>query len=327
MNQKKKLAEYLADNSFIKWLKEGRPSSDKQWTKWSMDDPAAKQIIADATDVDKGLPFKKQPNLSAADTERNWESIERKMSQTRVVPLGKRSTSTRRALAGVLLLLIIGTGFWWYQTANRWIEVATAAGETQVVKLPDGSMAHLGAASTLRYNDNRSVELEGEVYFEVVQTAGKDRFVVEQQNLRIEVLGTAFNVNAHRAQPIVSLTEGRVKLTHPQTGVERRLKAGQTVQYDAATHTFELLTTPVTYWGDWRTGYWTFNEGVPMKEIIQRMEETYGWTCIIGDPSILAEQPAGRASVQTPEELLQSLSVLLDVDFKLTGEVLSIERK
>jgi ferric-dicitrate binding protein FerR (iron transport regulator) len=100
------------------------------------------------------------------------------------------------------------------------------------VMLPDGSRAWLNRGSTLNYpetftNDKRVVELSGEAYFEIAQVAaangqGKMPFVVRilpQSNgsapSEVEVLGTHFNIYAHRDEPIkTTLTEGKIKMTH-----------------------------------------------------------------------------------------------------------------
>jgi ferric-dicitrate binding protein FerR (iron transport regulator) len=84
--------------------------------------------------------------------------------------------------------------------------------------LPDGSKVWLNAASSIRFpsafaKGSREVEISGEAYFEV----SKDRlrpFVVKVKDLRIEVLGTHFNVLAYDDDPSVKTTllEGSVRV-------------------------------------------------------------------------------------------------------------------
>lgn len=97
--------------------------------------------------------------------------------------------------------------------------LSTAKGETYQLRLPDGSMVWLNAASSLTYaadlngQGKRRVSLEGEAYFEI----SKDKvrpFVVESRGQEVEVLGTHFNINAYQDEGMVrtTLLEGRVRV-------------------------------------------------------------------------------------------------------------------
>ncbi|SMC47218.1 FecR family protein [Pedobacter africanus] len=110
--------------------------------------------------------------------------------------------------------------------------LSTANGETFQVRLPDGSLVVLNAASSLTYPTNlnrvneRRVALRGEAYFEVAKvmlqpagaannTAGKRKpFIVATDKQQVEVLGTQFNVNSYADEPDTktTLVEGMVKV-------------------------------------------------------------------------------------------------------------------
>jgi transmembrane sensor len=110
--------------------------------------------------------------------------------------------------------------------------LSTANGETFQVRLPDGSLVVLNAASSLTYPTNinlvneRKVKLGGEAYFEVAKAmmkvegatnnvAGKRKpFIVETDRQQVEVLGTQFNVNSYADEldTKTTLVEGVVKV-------------------------------------------------------------------------------------------------------------------
>lgn len=103
---------------------------------------------------------------------------------------------------------------------NKYNTLTTAKGETYNVRLPDGSLVWMNAASSLTYSASllesgtRKIKLDGEAYFQVV----KDKlhpFIVESKGQRIEVLGTHFNVNAYGDEPVMKTTllEGSVKVS------------------------------------------------------------------------------------------------------------------
>lgn len=105
--------------------------------------------------------------------------------------------------------------------------LSTAKGETYQVRLPDGSMVWLNAASSLTYSaqlleqGKRKVKLDGEGYFEIAKDATHP-FVVATGKDEIEVLGTHFNVNAYTDEPVkkTTLLEGSVRIS---SGITKKL--------------------------------------------------------------------------------------------------------
>lgn len=107
--------------------------------------------------------------------------------------------------------------------------IRTPNGGQYQVTLPDGTRAWLNAASVLRFpiafaGNERKVQLSGEAYFDVAKNSSTPFRVVttnEQNNElgTVEVLGTAFNVNAYSNEPSVktTLVEGKVKVSTPDS--------------------------------------------------------------------------------------------------------------
>jgi len=112
--------------------------------------------------------------------------------------------------------------------------LSTDKGETYQVKLPDGTVVWLNAASSLKYAANlleygkRKVTLQGEAFFKVAKDK-KHPFVVESAGQQVEVLGTEFNVNAYADEPVVSTTllEGSVNVFYLKNNSSKILKPGQ----------------------------------------------------------------------------------------------------
>lgn len=110
--------------------------------------------------------------------------------------------------------------------------LSTAKGETYQVRLPDGSLVYLNAASSLTYtpslieNGKRVVKLTGEGYFEVAKDK-QHPFVVKTDRQEVEVLGTHFNISSYPDDEAekTTLLEGSVKLS--AAGSSKVLKPGQ----------------------------------------------------------------------------------------------------
>ncbi|MGB4400297.1 MAG: FecR family protein [Daejeonella sp.] len=111
--------------------------------------------------------------------------------------------------------------------------IETPNGGSYRLRLPDGSNVWLNAASKLTFpssfmsQNSRTVELEGEAYFEIA----KDKvhpFIVKTHSQIVEVFGTQFNINSYVDEPEVKTTllEGSIKVIKNK-GTGKFLKPGQ----------------------------------------------------------------------------------------------------
>ena len=96
--------------------------------------------------------------------------------------------------------------------------LVTPRGGEYSVRLSDGTLVRLNAASSLRFptqftGDERKVYLSGEAYFEVSKD-GNHPFVVNADNTNITVLGTRFNVSSYEDDPqqLTTLLSGSVRI-------------------------------------------------------------------------------------------------------------------
>src|SRR5690606_6865004 len=90
--------------------------------------------------------------------------------------------------------------------------------------LPDQSKVILNSISSITFDSefgktNRLVTLEGEAFFEVT-TDKESPFKVQTGDVETTALGTAFNAFSRDGQVEVSLTEGKVKVSHKINEVE-----------------------------------------------------------------------------------------------------------
>ncbi|MBC3542326.1 FecR family protein [Rufibacter sediminis] len=137
--------------------------------------------------------------------------------------------------------LVVAVGLAWLvylqfntSTSSAWTQVATAAGQRQLIYLPDSSQVTLNENSTLRYHTaftgaERQVELVGEGFFEVRKNP-KQPFIVKSGNAETRVLGTSFNVRALKGEPevAVAVMTGKVAFTSLKNNQKVLLTPGYT---------------------------------------------------------------------------------------------------
>ena len=156
--------------------------------------------------------------------------------------------------------------------------ITTPRGGQYQVLLPDGSKVWLNAASSLRFptsftDKERTVELTGEAYFEVARNAPKP-FNVKVNDIRVEVLGTHFNVMAYADEQVMKTTllEGAVRV---RSGNERSLlKPGQQAQLDAAGQIRTINNADTEEAIAWKEGLLKFN-GAGIEAVMRQIARWY----------------------------------------------------
>lgn len=141
--------------------------------------------------------------------------------------------------------------------------VTPRGGQYQVV-LADGTRVWLNAASSLKFptaftGTERHVELTGEAYFEVAKN--KDMpFTVSAGNVRVNVLGTSFNVSAYEDDACnkTTLLEGSVQIVRNNQRLS--LAPGQQAVSEGNDQPVRLKTVNVEDAIAWKNGYFSFKK-------------------------------------------------------------------
>lgn len=158
--------------------------------------------------------------------------------------------------------------------------IETPRGGQYQVNLPDGSRVWLNAESSLIYptrfkGNERKVEVYGEAYFEVTSNKLMP-FRVKSRNQLIEVLGTHFNVNAYKDEPVVrtTLIEGLVSIqSDSSTGLENKvLKPGQ--QSLVGKNEIKIQEADIETVTAWKHGDFVFKEE-SLASIMRKVSKWY----------------------------------------------------
>ncbi|MBV7529748.1 FecR family protein [Chitinophaga sp. sic0106] len=208
--------------------------------------------------------------------------------------------------------------------ANTFNTLATPRGKTFQLRLPDGTVVWLNAASTLTYptrfeGNSRIVQLEGEAYFDVAAMAGKP-FAVKTAASEIKVLGTAFNVNAYtnNNKPITTLLHGAVNVV---TGTEQALlHPGQQAQITGQHIRISAVDTSSAI--AWKSGKFSFN-AAGIQSVMNELQRWYDIdvTYENGIPDITFE---GKLERNLPLEHVLHILEISNVHYRLEGRKLII---
>jgi transmembrane sensor len=236
--------------------------------------------------------------------------------------LGKRNWFQRSWLiaASVLLLLCSGAFLGRYKLLYQTYE--TAYGETQSIRLPDGSKVILNANSRLRVprwgfgQRTREVRLSGEANFDVTHTPTHQQFVVKtSKGLNVVVVGTNFTVFSRKRGVRVALNKGQIKLQYNEGATTRQLlmKPGDLATLNPQNHMALYTRKQPEQQPVWSGKRFVFNE-TPLQEVAYMLEENYGLQVEIRDHELARRVLIGSIGAESADQLLQSISELLDIN-------------
>lgn len=233
-----------------------------------------------------------------------------------------RSVSLRRIMIEVVkiaavVLLVFGSQLIWDkrggedETTPLYQTIYVPAGQRAELLLPDSTKVWLNAHSKLVYpiaflKDSRSVELDGEAYFEVKRNEAAP-FIVKTSKARIRVLGTEFNVIDYREEKDfeVSLLKGRVELGADGQSGSYLMKPGERVVGEAGKFVSSNIQDPDYF--KWREGMICFNE-LPISEIMERLSLYFDVEIDLRNRQLADEHYTGK--FRTKDGVEQVLRVL-----------------
>lgn len=158
--------------------------------------------------------------------------------------------------------------------------LSTPRGGQYQLTLPDGSMVWLNSASQLKYpisfqGNERVVELSGEAYFEVAENA-KQPFKVIANGIRVDVLGTKFNINAYHDEASIktTLVQGSVRVSGSRatSGASTILRPGQQAIAIAGNVTTRQANIQQVL--SWKNGLFVF-EDRKLDEVLREVSRWY----------------------------------------------------
>lgn len=200
------------------------------------------------------------------------------------------------------------------------------SGQYQVT-LSDDTKVWLNANSSLKFptvftGDERSVEIEGEAYFEVAKDK-KRPFKVMSNGQVIEVLGTHFNVNAYNdeAETKTTLVEGSVKIVSGTSS--KIIKPGQQARVSHENHTMDIASIDPEGVVSWKNGLFVFdNEDI--HSIMRKISRWYGVEIVFQNDEINERFGGTISRFENVSQVLKLLEVTETIHFKIEGRRITV---
>jgi transmembrane sensor len=312
----------LPDELLARFLSGEASAADRVAVEtWAAADPAHRALL------DRLLEATAPPTTGTWDVDRAWKQtvdvISRPGEPTMIAVLrpAKHRMLVRLAAA---VVLVVGAVFAWRQLspAPEATVYATGLGERLEVNLPDGTIAVLGAQSTLtvpaRFDSTaRRVTLYGEGWFEA--THGTSAFEVVSGDYLVRDIGTVFTVTQRADVPLeVTVVEGevQVRVTADTAILLASLQAGDVGTFTRPDTTLEHEAVlahdqPVAERASWRTGTLEVVDA-PVQQVVDRLAAWHGTTIIVAPERSLGKTITATLPLDSLDAAIDLVATLIN---------------
>lgn len=189
--------------------------------------------------------------------------------------------------------------------------IATGRAEQRMIELADGTSVRMNGGARLKVRQgvlSRTVALEqGEAFFDV-RHDGR-RFTVTTGDGRVQVMGTAFNVDRlSSGQTEVALYRGAVRL-NGRDKTEMDLKPGERAVLERGR--LRRTTPASTAAPDWMDG-WFDAQDASLEQLVEELDR-FSTTPIVIEGRAARKRVSGRFKVSDPTSVLELIEIAYGV--------------
>lgn len=354
------LTDFVADEDFVEWIRRPTPQSNQYWEEFLETFPHQKTNLLRARQSVRLLIQESGITIGAEEDAREiWSSIEESLDVPRGRILNFFAGTSRQWAAAVVLLCLVGAG-WWVdrtyftespasyqalvheaQASNPLREVINPHQQPMEVLLPDNSIITLEPDSRVSYAENfagnvREVYLTGEAFFDVTKNPEKP-FLVYSNELVTKVLGTSFRIQAYDNEKniVVSVSSGRVSVyahksarnADPETAgllltPNQEVKFGRTEERFSRT----LVEKPSILLSEEELQKFAF-EDAPVNQIFDALEEAYGVDIVFDEEVLATCRLTTSLSAETLFDKLEVICEAIGASYKVVDAQVVISSK
>jgi len=213
------------------------------------------------------------------------------------------------------------------ETSITYNTISTPRGGQWKLTLCDGTQVWLNAGSTIIYptefnGNERKVEITGEAYFEVAHIKAKP-FRVLCGTQTVEVLGTHFNINAYKDEPVIKTTllEGSIKIIKADN--VQVIKPGEQAWTEVINNKISIRSALDSKTETaWKDGYFRF-DNAGLAAVMRQFSRWYD-VDIIYSGDVSQHEFNGKISREANLSKVLKILALSGVHFKIKGKSLIV---
>lgn len=314
--------KHIDEHILLKYFSESLPLSQQQEVEeWLQESEENRKIARDIQYIylasDTIDTIKKINSAEALNT------IKKRINQPHQTPY---LIWIQRVAAILLLPLLASTIYFATQKEPvEYIEIRTNPGMVAAVNLPDGSKVWLNSRSYLKHpnkftGDIRSVEINGEAYFSVHKDKTKKFIVNTPFDIKAEVLGTEFNIEAYKEskQVTTTLVSGAVKLSflNKMNNEESlMMKPNDEISYNTRSKNIKVNTSYVPTQTAWKDGLVIFRN-TPFEEALKILSKRFNADFIVKNDLLYENSFTGTFDGQHLYLILEHFHLSTDIQYK-----------
>lgn len=201
------------------------------------------------------------------------------------------------------------------------VDVVTNAGMVSSFKLPDGTKVWLNSGSRLsyptRFNDeNRTVKLEGQGFFDVVKNPDTPFIVKTEENYSVKVYGTEFNVSAYKDDNYVetTLVSGSIELFAGNNS--QKVKPGEKTIFDKRSCDLKVIKVNTEYDTAWKDGSIIFKNHT-MEDVLKILGRHYNVRFVVKDQRVMSSVITGKFDYEQLPQLMEYLKIASGIKYEI----------
>jgi transmembrane sensor len=237
-----------------------------------------------------------------------------------------------KKIAAILLIpLVLGDLLYFsfhakYYSKNQepiYNELFAAFGTRSALKLSDGTSVWLNSGSSIKYpdrfiNNNRTVFLTGEAYFEVESDPDKP-FIVETSSLSVKATGTKFNVSGYASddKAEVTLVSGKVEvtLTDDKKNIKSsKLDVNQHLSFNKVNGNISIINDDTYKYISWKDGKMVFRND-SLSEVVKKISQTFNIDIELQGSSLQDYSYRATFQDESLDEILKLLKMSSPIDY------------
>lgn len=262
--------------------------------------------------------------MRQVDTAKAFISVKRRMFRSKMLSYVRGF----ERVAAVLFVAVVVYSLCFNRDAMSddftYVEIASNTGMVTSVMLPDSTKVWLNSNSRLKYptrftGSRRDVELYGEAYFKVTKDA-KRKFTVKTGNMRVEVLGTEFNVDAYtdvRPDIRTTLVTGSINLLFEDRDSKThriKLRPDDCATLNLQTKTVNVASVDASIAESWRNGKILLNH-TKLEDALRMIENRYNVKFRVANPKLYENTFTGMFVDQRLDVILKHFEKSSNIRF------------